>query len=190
MVKNCARRVYLSIEILFSAACVPLRRNTRSAPKQYFSISQLRLTWGMLHRKGSAPRGSEARSRDEDVSYQFEGSWYLLTALSWVILGVVSAQIAAPGTDVAALESLGSVVLGIDDALGSMGKFIFLIGAACLYLSFYRTKLIPRWLSLWGLIAEVQAGGASPEPLGRAQTERPRLPAPCKSQSGRTPLAP
>ena len=32
---------------------------------------------------------------------------------------------------------------------------MFLIGATCLYISFYRTRLIPRWLSIWGLIGVV-----------------------------------
>jgi hypothetical protein len=29
-----------------------------------------------------------------------------------------------------------------------VGTFMFLIGATCLYISFYRTRLIPRWLSV------------------------------------------
>jgi hypothetical protein len=32
---------------------------------------------------------------------------------------------------------------------------MFLIGATCLYVSFYRSKLIPRWLTIWGLIGVV-----------------------------------
>ena len=41
------------------------------------------------------------------------------------------------------------------DILGPVGTILFLIGATCLYLSFYRTRLIPRWLSVWGLIGVV-----------------------------------
>ena len=32
---------------------------------------------------------------------------------------------------------------------------MFLIGATCLYIAFYRTRLIPRWLTIWGLIGVV-----------------------------------
>jgi hypothetical protein len=33
-----------------------------------------------------------------------------------------------------------------------ISSIIFLIGATCIYLTFYRTRLIPRWLSVWGFI--------------------------------------
>jgi hypothetical protein len=39
--------------------------------------------------------------------------------------------------------------------LGPVGTILFLIGATCIYISFYKTKLIPRWLSIWGLVGVV-----------------------------------
>jgi hypothetical protein len=36
-----------------------------------------------------------------------------------------------------------------------VSSIIFLIGATCIYLTFYRTRLIPRWLSVWGFIGVV-----------------------------------
>jgi hypothetical protein len=41
------------------------------------------------------------------------------------------------------------------DLQAPVGSIIFLIGATCLYLTFYRTRLIPRWLSVWGLIGVI-----------------------------------
>jgi hypothetical protein len=41
------------------------------------------------------------------------------------------------------------------DFVGPVGTIVFLIGATCLYISFYRTRLIPRWLTIWGLIGVV-----------------------------------
>jgi hypothetical protein len=64
-------------------------------------------------------------------------------------------EIAAAGADSAALQAVGEVVLQVDDKLGSIGTFAFIIGAVCLYTSFYRTRLIPRWISVWGLIGAV-----------------------------------
>jgi hypothetical protein len=84
-----------------------------------------------------------------------EGTWYILSALSWLLLGALSMEIAAAGADSAALQAAGNVVLGVDGKLGDIGTIIFIIGALCLYTSFYRTRLIPRWLSGWGLIAAV-----------------------------------
>ncbi|GAB6090731.1 DUF4386 domain-containing protein [Spirochaeta dissipatitropha] len=84
-----------------------------------------------------------------------EGAWYLLTALFWVTMGIISSQIAVVESGREALEALGTVVIEAQDKLGNLGSIIFLIGAVCLYISFYRTKLIPRWLSIWGLISVI-----------------------------------
>jgi hypothetical protein len=43
----------------------------------------------------------------------------------------------------------------VQDRLAPVGPIFFLIGTTCLYLSFYRTRLIPRWLTVWGLIGVV-----------------------------------
>jgi hypothetical protein len=85
----------------------------------------------------------------------FEGTWYILSALIWVTLGALIKEIASAGADSAALQAVGNVALQADDKLGDIGTFAFIIGAACLYTSFYRTRLIPRWLSVWGLIGTV-----------------------------------
>jgi hypothetical protein len=47
---------------------------------------------------------------------------------------------------------MGNVLYQFQDRLAAVGPIFFLIGATCLYLSFYRTRLIPRWLSVWGFI--------------------------------------
>ena len=85
----------------------------------------------------------------------FEGTWYILSALIWVTLGALVKEIASVGADSAALQAVGKVVLQADGKLGDIGTVAFIIGAACLYTSFYRTRLIPRWLPVWGLIAAV-----------------------------------
>ena len=50
---------------------------------------------------------------------------------------------------------MGNVLYQFQVRLAPVGPIFFLIGATCLYLSFYRTRLIPRWLSVWGLIGVV-----------------------------------
>lgn len=84
-----------------------------------------------------------------------EGAYYILTTIGFLILLALGTEYAATGSDSTALESIGNVVLNTLDYLGPIGSIIFLIGATCLYVSFYRTKLIPRWLTVWGLIGVV-----------------------------------
>ena len=81
-----------------------------------------------------------------------EGTWYILTTLTILALIVLSKEYLAAGANSPALQSMGNAIYHFNDLLASVGTIMFLIGASCLYVSFYRTKLIPRWLSVWGLI--------------------------------------
>ncbi len=84
-----------------------------------------------------------------------EGTYYLITAIAWVAIGAIGSHIAVGTADAATLEAIGDVIQRSSDRLGDLGSILFLVGAACLYIVLFRTKLIPRWLSLWGLIAAV-----------------------------------
>ncbi len=84
-----------------------------------------------------------------------EGTWYFVTTLSFIALFVLGQEYVATGADSTALQSIANVVYKFQDILGPVGTILFVIGATCLYVSFYRTKLIPRWLSVWGFIAIV-----------------------------------
>ena len=84
-----------------------------------------------------------------------EGTFYFLSTLGFLGLVVLGNEFIATGADSAALQSMGNVLYQFQDRLATVGPIFFLIGATCLYLSFYRTRLIPRWLSVWGLIAVV-----------------------------------
>jgi len=86
-----------------------------------------------------------------------EGTWYFLTTLGFLTLVALGNEYIATGADSAALQSMGNVLYQFQDRLAPVGPIFFLIGATCLYLSFYRTRLIPRWLSVWGLIGVVSS---------------------------------
>lgn len=84
-----------------------------------------------------------------------EGTWYVLTTITFLVLILLGEEYVATGSTSTALQSMGNVVYNFNNLLGPVGTVMFLIGATCLYVSFYRTRLIPRWLSVWGLIGVV-----------------------------------
>jgi hypothetical protein len=84
-----------------------------------------------------------------------EGTFYFVTTISILSLVALGNEYVASGSDSAALQSMGNILYRIIDLLGPVGTIVFLIGATCLYISFYRTRLIPRWLTVWGLIGVV-----------------------------------
>jgi len=84
-----------------------------------------------------------------------EGVWYFMSALGFLAMIALGNEYVATGSDSAALVSLGNVLYRFQGRLAAVGPIFFLVGASCLYISFYRTRLIPRWLSVWGLIGVV-----------------------------------
>jgi len=83
-----------------------------------------------------------------------EGTYYFVAALGVLSLAALGNAYAA-GADSTALQAIGNILYQFQDFVGPAGALVFLLGAVCLYISFYRTRLIPRWLSIWGLIGAV-----------------------------------
>ncbi len=81
-----------------------------------------------------------------------EGTYYFITTLGFIFLLALGSEYASTGANSETLVSIGNAIYQFLDLLGPLGSILFLIGATCLYISFYRTELIPRWLSVWGLI--------------------------------------
>src|SRR5512142_1945170 len=76
------------------------------------------------------------------------------TVLSWLFLLVVSREYAAAGApDASGFQALGALLLKSGDPIGALAGTIFCLGALMMYYMFYRSKLIPRWISVWGFIA-------------------------------------
>jgi hypothetical protein len=62
----------------------------------------------------------------------------------------------AGGQSASYFQTLGHVLLTARDLAGFVfGVIAFCLGALMYYYVFYQSKLIPRWLSVWGLIATV-----------------------------------
>jgi hypothetical protein len=83
-----------------------------------------------------------------------EGTFYLGIVVCLLILVALSAEAAQTGTAASpAYEASATLVMAARDALGQVGVLVFSLGALMYYSVFYRSRLVPRWLSAWGLLA-------------------------------------
>jgi hypothetical protein len=84
-----------------------------------------------------------------------EGVFYITGAICLLSVFIVSQQFVNTGDQGAFyFQTLGHLLLTARDVAGFVfGVIAFCLGALMYYYVFYRSNLIPRWLSVWGLIA-------------------------------------
>ena len=80
------------------------------------------------------------------------------------LVGLSQGYLNSGGADASYLQSIGnsiqSVIYWVDHA-GLIYLVVFVIGTLILNTALYQSKLIPRWLSIWGLISAVAILAAS-----------------------------
>jgi len=87
-----------------------------------------------------------------------EGVVYIIIVLSWLALaGLGRAHIAAGSPGDSYFQVTGGLLYTVPEWAGHviLDVAIFPLGAVILYTVFYRVGLVPRWLSVWGLIGAV-----------------------------------
>lgn len=78
---------------------------------------------------------------------------YVIVAITWLLLLPLGETMSAgPGTASPAGVRLGTLLIDSDGA-SAVTSFVFCLGAAMFYLMLYRSRIVPRWISLWGLAA-------------------------------------
>lgn len=83
-----------------------------------------------------------------------EGVFVLIGTLSLLVLLSVSQKSPADGSAAPAFRATGDAWLAVRDwAFGFLGMLAFLSGALLYYYVLHGARLIPRWLSGWGLAA-------------------------------------
>jgi hypothetical protein len=81
---------------------------------------------------------------------------YIASAMCWLLLVVVARQSADAGAAVAAqFSSLGTLLVKAHDPISAILEIVFSLGALMFYYMLYRASLMPRWLSVWGLVAAI-----------------------------------
>jgi hypothetical protein len=76
----------------------------------------------------------------------------LLVAMSWLLLlPAGEAMASGSGTGSPAADKVG--VLLLDGPGNAIGLLVFSLGAGIFYTLLYRSRIVPRWVSVWGLVA-------------------------------------
>jgi hypothetical protein len=82
-----------------------------------------------------------------------ETACYVLSAISLLLLlPVGEAMSAGPGTKSPAGVRVGNLLLEHVD-VGAVTALVFCLGGGMFYLLLYRSRIVPRWIAVWGLAA-------------------------------------
>jgi len=73
----------------------------------------------------------------------------------FTILTVSQEYVKAVASDAPHFQTLGTLLLKANDQINTILEIVFSLCALMIYYLFYQSKLIPRWLSVWGLIGAI-----------------------------------
>ncbi len=83
----------------------------------------------------------------------FENVFYVVGTLGLLLMLTVSQGYVAGAVDASYYQVLGILLLALKDWAGLIGTLFFAgLGSMTLNYVLYKSKLVPRWLSLWGFI--------------------------------------
>ena len=80
-----------------------------------------------------------------------ETTTYVIVAIAWLLLVPLAETMSAgPGTASPAGVRLGTLVVDSDGASAIM-SLVFCLGGVLFYVLLYRSRIVPRWITVWGL---------------------------------------
>ena len=79
----------------------------------------------------------------------------VLLAIGWLLLVPIGAAVAAgPGTASPAGLQVGTLVIDAN-ATSAVLALVFCLGVTMFYVLLYRSRIVPRWITIWGLLGIV-----------------------------------
>lgn len=81
-----------------------------------------------------------------------EGVYYVAIVVSWLLLLPLSQVYQAGSADAAHLQLWANVLLEARE-IAAFGAVVFCLGGLMFYTLLFQSKLVPQWLSGWGLLA-------------------------------------
>jgi hypothetical protein len=83
-----------------------------------------------------------------------EGGAFLVAILATLAFLPLSRDFVAAGApDGSYFQTISAMLQSATDQAYALGQSVFAVGAAMLYYLLLRSRLVPTWLSLWGLVA-------------------------------------
>ena len=83
-----------------------------------------------------------------------EAAFYLVGLVCLLSLPTLGQHFIAAGAgDRASLQAIGDSLVSVHDQAGLVAVFAFCLGASLYYTLFFQSRLIPRWLSGFGIVA-------------------------------------
>ncbi len=85
-----------------------------------------------------------------------EAVTFIAIVISWLLLITLSQEFVKAGApDASYFQTFGTLLLEADDWINPISTIVFILGALMFYYLLYQSKLIPRFISVWGLIAAI-----------------------------------
>jgi hypothetical protein len=95
-----------------------------------------------------------------------EGVLFIVVVISTLTLLSLSQEFVKAGApDASYFQTGGALLLAASDWAFMLGLTVFCLGALIFYYLLYQSKLIPRWLSVWGLIGATMTLAAGLLPI-------------------------
>jgi len=87
---------------------------------------------------------------------ELEAFIYLTQVIGWFSLHLIrQGYVVAITTGVFYFQALGDLILQAHYQIDQVLTIVFILGALMFYYLLYQSKLVPRWLSGWGLLAAI-----------------------------------